>query len=146
MPSSAPSPIVKPATAPARGWAGLYDDQPKAPADQKMDVNKAKEFKPTSTPQEPISAASVPVVEDDEAIISISQNVKPTFSNKKKAPGSNKAEFFGATPSQQMSKHQSQRERELTKTEWLASSNVKGTSLGTSLNDLESIDEGESFD
>jgi len=45
-----------------------------------------------------------------------------------------------------MQKAPSQKQRELTKTDWLAGSNVKGTSMGTSLNDLEAIDEGSSFD
>lgn len=85
------------------------------------------------------SATSVP---EDDAIVSISEPVKPTFTNKNKPSGSNKAGFFTGDS---MGKAASMRERELKKTDWIATSNTAALA-GLSLNDLESIDEGESFD
>jgi len=74
--SSKDAPVPSPTKIDA-GWANLYAPKP----EPKLDPKKSKAFVPTAKPAEP--AADSGFYQDD-AILSISQPEKPTFTNKKK--------------------------------------------------------------
>ena len=92
-----------------------------------MDAVNAKPFNPSAAPFQPPKPSKY----EDDAILSIKEVSKPA---------AKKEGFFGDSESG-MKKTITGKERTLTKTEWLAGSQVQGTS---SLHELEQADEDKS--
>ena len=120
------------------GWANLYSAKPET----KMDPKKTKAFvptaMPTAKPAEP-PAADNDFCHEDEAILSISQPERPTFTNKKK-----QSQVEAGFNDSQHTRKTGNRDRVLEKTDWIGDSKVKGTNAGMSLKDLEK--EGGGYD
>ena len=75
--------------------------------------------------------------------MSVTQSVKPTFSNKNKKNAQQNLDAFQdskKTSNNTANKNSQNKDgdrRELQKTDWVKSSNIEGTNIDTSLNDLD---------
>ena len=114
------------------GWESLYTAKA---AETKMDPSKAKAFVPQAA--KPTAHAKAPPQYEDDAIVSISKPEKVEKATNNKAGTAGHAGFSDSNIGKKTN------HRELTKTDWVKDSTVRGTQIGSDLNDC---DKGKKYD